>query len=90
MCAYFSAVGDLERRPSPTRPFGLDALTLDACVDALPLTGVASVDPDTQLSTIDGRVCLELPDVWRATASTDTSASPRDGMEDEDEDSRRS
>ncbi|GAB2713838.1 hypothetical protein [Kitasatospora kifunensis] len=50
---------DTERRgPAATRPFGLDALTTPIPVQ--PLTGV-SVDPDTQLSTIDGRTVIDLP-----------------------------
>ncbi|MFD5319413.1 hypothetical protein [Streptomyces sp. NPDC127098] len=88
MSMTFEVSSELDVEVPGTRPFGLDALVRpDGRAPAL--GGVVTVDPVTQLSMVDGRVCLELPEVWQVTALTDTSASPRDGMEDEDEDTGR-
>ncbi|MFD5435997.1 hypothetical protein ACFWJ4_28110 [Kitasatospora sp. NPDC127067] len=44
--------------PLATRPFGLDAITNPVTVAPFP---PACVDPDTQLSLIDGRTAIDLP-----------------------------
>ncbi|MEE1781639.1 putative ATP-grasp-modified RiPP [Streptomyces sp. SP17BM10] len=55
--------------PLATRPFGLDAVTNPVTVADLP---AVAVDPDTQLSLIDGRVAIDLPTMETSGCQTES------------------
>lgn len=70
--------------PAATRPFGLDALTNVAPVSAPSHT--FTVDPVSQLSVIDGEVCINSPAQMANTiCNTESDGSDAIGGVDEDE-----
>lgn len=56
--------------PANTRPFGLDSLT-----GLVPVTGrkpALTVDPVTQLSLVDGEVCIETANMAGTSCNTES------------------
>ncbi|MFH8559102.1 putative ATP-grasp-modified RiPP [Streptomyces celluloflavus] len=71
--------------PLATRPFGLDALANVAPV-AIP-SQTFTVDPASQLSVIDGEVCLDTPAHMKNTiCNTESDGRDSIGGVDEDQD----
>ncbi|ARI53324.1 hypothetical protein A6E92_14865 [Streptomyces sp. S8] len=62
--------------PTATRPFGLDALTAPVAVRRQPSV---SVDPDSQLSLVEGMVALDIEGM--AGTSCNTESDGRDAID---------
>lgn len=56
--------------PHSTRPFGLDSLTAPVAVDGR--RPVVAVDPVSQLSLVDGEVCIDTANMAGTSCNTES------------------